>query len=145
MYRYHALSFFTDLCCYLFFFLMIRRPPRSTRTDTLFPYTTLFRSDPDRLHAAGDVPDHPAVPVLLDGRHDLQIERGTLQPRRIQPVLALLADPRQHQEAAVRNRLPSVAPDDDDRRGLRDVHLAVRKRVGCLCDPAPALPDRRSV
>src|SRR3546814_15702924 len=31
-----------------FFFLMIRRPPRSTRTDTLFPYTTLFRSlDPD--------------------------------------------------------------------------------------------------
>src|SRR3546814_8315760 len=28
-----------DLC-----FLMIRRPPRSTRTDTLFPYTTLFRS-----------------------------------------------------------------------------------------------------
>src|SRR3546814_19628313 len=32
----HILSFF--------FFLMIRRPPRSTRTDTLFPYTTLFRS-----------------------------------------------------------------------------------------------------
>src|SRR3546814_10819313 len=29
-----------------FFFLMIRRPPRSTRTDTLFPYTTLFRSSP---------------------------------------------------------------------------------------------------
>src|SRR3546814_14986252 len=33
----------------LFFFLMIRRPPRSTRTDTLFPYTTLFRS----FHAQG--------------------------------------------------------------------------------------------
>src|SRR3546814_5979086 len=30
---------------------MIRRPPRSTRTDTLFPYTTLFRSDP---RAQGD-------------------------------------------------------------------------------------------
>src|SRR3546814_17427419 len=29
---------------YCFFFLIIRRPPRSTRTDTLFPYTTLFRS-----------------------------------------------------------------------------------------------------
>src|SRR3546814_3668083 len=28
----------------VFFFLMIRRPPRSTRTDTLFPYTTRFRS-----------------------------------------------------------------------------------------------------
>src|SRR3546814_15660982 len=32
---------FTYVCV---FFLMIRRPPRSTRTDTLFPYTTLFRS-----------------------------------------------------------------------------------------------------
>src|SRR3546814_15428117 len=32
------------LCSFVFFFLMIRRPPRSTRTDTLFPYTTLFRS-----------------------------------------------------------------------------------------------------
>src|SRR3546814_7678284 len=30
----------------MFFFLMRRRPPRSTRTDTLFPYTTLFRSSP---------------------------------------------------------------------------------------------------
>src|SRR3546814_18793393 len=30
------------------FFLMIRRPPRSTRTDTLFPYTTLFRSPTNR-------------------------------------------------------------------------------------------------
>src|SRR3546814_18548428 len=30
--------------CIVFFFSMIRRPPRSTRTDTLFPYTTLFRS-----------------------------------------------------------------------------------------------------
>src|SRR3546814_14597013 len=32
--------------CVYFFFLMIRRPPRSTRTDTRFPYTTLFRSEP---------------------------------------------------------------------------------------------------
>src|SRR3546814_10425298 len=35
----------TYMCTlFFFFFLMIRRPPRSTRTDTLFPYTTLFRS-----------------------------------------------------------------------------------------------------
>src|SRR3546814_12937197 len=40
---------FIDVFC-VFFFLMIRRPPRSTRTDTLFPYTTLFRSDLE--HAA---------------------------------------------------------------------------------------------
>src|SRR3546814_2725169 len=43
-----------------FFFLMIRRPPRSTRTDTLFPYTTLFRSR-TRL---GDVVDR-----VIDRRH----------------------------------------------------------------------------
>src|SRR3546814_16365125 len=49
-----------DLGVLLFFFLMIRRPPRSTRTDTLFPYTTLFRSpeEPDEhgslRHRAGD-------------------------------------------------------------------------------------------
>src|SRR3546814_17426541 len=40
------------MICFLYtlllvFFLMIRRPPRSTRTDTLFPYTTLFRSQRD--------------------------------------------------------------------------------------------------
>src|SRR3546814_1589031 len=35
-----------------FFFLMIRRPPRSTRTDTLFPYTTLFRSPVAQLDRA---------------------------------------------------------------------------------------------
>src|SRR3546814_18039311 len=39
--------------CFVFFFLMIRRPPRSTRTDTLFPYTTLFRSGDDGAHELG--------------------------------------------------------------------------------------------
>src|SRR3546814_18346492 len=38
---------------FFFFFLMIRRPPRSTRTDTLFPYTTLFRSHPQAVVAWG--------------------------------------------------------------------------------------------
>src|SRR3546814_1289920 len=41
----YFITFF--LLCFLFFFLMIRRPPRSIRTDTLFPYTTLFRSAAD--------------------------------------------------------------------------------------------------
>src|SRR3546814_13456413 len=44
-----------DFSC--FFFLMIRRPPRSTRTDTLFPYTTLFRSAGEAtLRLFGDLP-----------------------------------------------------------------------------------------
>src|SRR3546814_15946251 len=53
------------------FFVMIRRPPRSTRTDTLFPYTTLFRSADgmqsrrQRLHCklwlVAQIPDAVAV------------------------------------------------------------------------------------
>src|SRR3546814_7044529 len=43
-----------------FFFLMILLPPRSTRTDTLFPYTTLFRSAP--ANAATPRPAAPAAP-----------------------------------------------------------------------------------
>src|SRR3546814_17297317 len=55
---------------------MIRRPPRSTRTDTLFPYTTLFRSMPRtpaaRLHS---------VPQL----HSTLIPRGTRDTARRRP------------------------------------------------------------
>src|SRR3546814_11965194 len=49
--------------CFLFFFI-IRPPPRSTRTDTLFPYTTLFRS----VHVAvpAEVADGAAVDATLD-------------------------------------------------------------------------------
>src|SRR3546814_16773309 len=44
-------NLFYRVCSYVFF-LMIRRPPRSTRTDTLFPYTTLFRSVVDMVAEA---------------------------------------------------------------------------------------------
>src|SRR3546814_3570820 len=47
----------------IFFFLMIRRPPRSTRTDTLFPYTTLFRSK------SGGTTRRAAKMVVLDADH----------------------------------------------------------------------------
>src|SRR3546814_11337518 len=53
MYSLHDCLCYFDyivLLLVFFFFLMIRRPPRSTRTDTLFPYTTLFRS----IHRRGD-------------------------------------------------------------------------------------------
>src|SRR3546814_21186064 len=40
----YCMLYLIRLYIVLFFFLLIRRPPRSTRTDTLFPYTTLFRS-----------------------------------------------------------------------------------------------------
>src|SRR3546814_14787631 len=56
------------LLCFLsmFFFLMIRRTPRSTRTDTLFPYTTLFRSRSVLRLLAGLIP--PDLRRTLAGR-----------------------------------------------------------------------------
>src|SRR3546814_2228872 len=76
---------------------MIRRPPRSTRTDTLFPYTTLFRSDGvDRRieiivqaveRLANRLPHHPArgeIRYLLGQRRD-----STLHRRRGDKVLEI--------------------------------------------------------
>src|SRR2546422_10725922 len=62
---YLFFSHFSPLDLFFFFFLMIRRPPRST----LFPYTTLFRSEPNRLRFFQLVPPSdgntvaPAWPV----------------------------------------------------------------------------------
>src|SRR3546814_1623394 len=49
------------------FFLMLRRPPRSTRTDTLFPYTTLFRSE-RRRRADQPRQAHAAAPAGIDAQ-----------------------------------------------------------------------------
>src|SRR3546814_2197156 len=75
---------------------MIRRPPRSTRTDTLFPYTTLFRS-----FFAGDVqPDRPLMHESVDeGRMAAQAVLSSLSggpwqgvSRRV-PISILFTDP----------------------------------------------------
>src|SRR3546814_2588586 len=66
---------------------MIRRPPRSTRTDTLFPYTTLFRSAPDgwRIAAAAQPLPSPTEPSMTndetpndaEGAQDAGAEAGS--------------------------------------------------------------------
>src|SRR3546814_13685615 len=68
------------ICLYVFFcffFLMLRRPPRSTRTDTLFPYTTLFRSN-------------RATEALLHGRF---IRQRADQPLAARPQQNRAAEP----------------------------------------------------
>src|SRR3546814_11674840 len=67
----------------LFCFLMIRRPPRSTRTDTLFPYTTLFRSPPTLGAAAGFDPLRDSDRAYADalkkaGVHTVYLEYSSL-------------------------------------------------------------------
>src|SRR3546814_18042926 len=61
--------------CQIFCVLMIRRPPRSTRTDTLFPYTTLFRSG--RAAQAGDMTDglQPAGEIPSEAAQDRKSTR----------------------------------------------------------------------
>src|SRR2546430_5819773 len=65
----------------IFFFLMIRRPPRST----LFPYTTLFRS-PGRRHARVAQPDGPERPDLGQGREGFVRE---FRPAELHPLQRL--------------------------------------------------------
>src|SRR3546814_6273423 len=57
-----------------FFFLMIRRPPRSTRTDTLFPYTTLFRSQRDNGTVTLTPDGLTGVSTVTEQRSDLRLE-----------------------------------------------------------------------
>src|SRR3546814_7603517 len=59
---------------------MIRRPPRSTRTDTLFPYTTLFRSAGGDLRHADPPPRQVAVNHGLGQDLDIDQSRDCLQP-----------------------------------------------------------------
>src|SRR3546814_19202957 len=70
----------------MFFFLMIRRPPRSTRTDTLFPYTTLFRchraqrSEKARQQDAVRTMLQEETPAVADQFGMLLEEAGVEQP-----------------------------------------------------------------
>src|SRR3546814_20735779 len=58
---------------------MIRRPPRSTRTDTLFPYTTLFRSAKIPLIASDtDSVKRGAIAALGVNYHDLGLQTGKM-------------------------------------------------------------------
>src|SRR3546814_6365984 len=86
------------------FFLMIRRPPRSTRTDTLFPYTTLFRS-------RGFTHQHPARSDNLS-RKSGQRQRDSL------------AQCLKHGQWEEKRRLLGASP--PPARGLRPPRIALR-------------------
>src|SRR3546814_9127627 len=91
---------------------MIRRPPTSTRTDTLFPYTTLFRS---------------AVQPPARASRPLAEEAGTL-PRAVAGG-GQREDPRQGGRHYQRERPPTGEPADRDRRADR-IQDVVRLQAG---------------
>src|SRR3546814_18454429 len=115
------------------FFLMIRRPPRSTRTDTLFPYTTLFRS-------AGCGELHPGVVARLRGaayRHRRWRDRRPARHRHRGHLSGLA--PRLSEA----RRLAAPA-----RRGRLHPHGDLAPSVPVRAVPRPASPDmgdRKSV
>src|SRR3546814_18575015 len=83
---YVALIILQFLFMSLFFFLMIRLPPRSTRTDTLFPYTTLFRSPWGWASITGPRPGGRATTSSRGIRHHRDAEQqGGPQHDRVRP------------------------------------------------------------
>src|SRR3546814_18415026 len=104
---------------------MIRLPPRSTRTDTLFPYTTLFRSQPGRSLSRG----------LLTSRWlalSSKADRGKRRPFRRHPdvVVSLRANPPSEQNLSV----PHLGGSMMDRRARLDrghnrIRLVPARRV----------------
>src|SRR3546814_1916798 len=75
---------------------MIRRPPRSTRTDTLFPYTTLFRSDDflvdlARQHHLGDFGGHGVGDAQApdEGRFDPELFRSEEHTSELQSLMRI--------------------------------------------------------
>src|SRR3546814_19766210 len=105
-----------------FLFLMIRRPPRSTRTDTLFPYTTLFRSALG-LRGGDDFDLPPVEAETLVDRANLRL--GRLRVRQEDADGAALDD--RGSDAGVldvRQRL----------RGEDDAHVSFAQRLEPLAD-----------
>src|SRR3546814_3328408 len=87
--------------CFIFFFLMIRRPPRSTRTDTLFPYTTLFRSPGGALFRSARLcrADEPGARVRTGGREVARYHRSGTRAVHPRAVLRDQPHPEPHPQS----------------------------------------------
>src|SRR3546814_16288983 len=101
---------------FFFFFLMVRRPPRSTRTDTLFPYTTLFRS----AHAMAIKCRAPAIIGLGHAHHAVAVFGDVTRRRRI-------AGHQQHGHAATHGGAVFTV-----NAGVHQAHGWVRTGIGTL-------------
>src|SRR3546814_6457969 len=118
---------FTSYCslsCRVFFFLLIPLPPRSTRTDKLFPYTTLFRSRPS--YRTFERPGVRHGPLCLRRNRGVSAQRRV--PRGTEA--SVVEDPRSRDDGA-----PSTA-------ARTDIH-ARRAVVSLSRSPGPARTDGR--
>src|SRR3546814_16999180 len=109
------------VCRFFFFFFMIRRPPRSTRTDTLFPYTTLFRSSVVLL----------VVPVIVDVQAPRDVGDDVVERERAEDQA-----PGDEQPAACR---VSAVPEQHGREP--DPHADAGGAGEAVRDPLPGLAE----
>src|SRR3546814_13446889 len=114
----------TDVFC-----LMIRRPPRSTRTDTLFPYTTLFRSV--RQFGGIRVPDVHDARRHHDGLRRIQKRLGVLEVgrgRATEPEGSVSEALRLAGEGCV--DVDAAPPDAEGAESLGPGHVSRRLKIG---------------
>src|SRR3546814_11817977 len=114
---------------------MIRRPPRSTRTDTSVPYTTLFRSQRDRIASAFDLDGEQVrrrAGERIGAQHDVvdeccPIDQDRFDPDIKAPSVASSRDPRLDEREELvadavlesdRKRQEAVEPSLEDRKGV---------------------------
>src|SRR3546814_11166555 len=115
------------MCC--FFFLMIRRPPRSTRTDTLFPYTTLFRSP----QGAGNImpADRPRPGVIghvgIEISTAQRVQQQETEDARRRPVRQSPSPQQPRLDMGQKSGRPLL---ERSQVGLGMVDLVVRERTG---------------
>src|SRR3546814_8770694 len=116
---------FLSFYCYGCFFLMVRRPPRSTRTDTLFPYTTLFRSVELRPHRTAIGAEH----ADLDEVAGLDVRRQIEGPRHMVEVVA-----GRPVEAERRQLLARRFAQQRDRKAPADMRRVEQRAIGAVVD-----------
>src|SRR3546814_4452578 len=103
---------------------MIRRPPRSTRTDTLFPYTTLFRSRRFPYQPLGQHVDRAKEPTLVAAFFDQPQRRGGR--RRIRPCTFLFPTPAEDKRYKTKAAQQISAHGDLCKRGYEAVNAEGR-------------------
>src|SRR3546814_17544252 len=118
---------------------MIRRPPRSTRTDTLFPYTTLFRSR----HGRRAAPLFPRAPALLCRR----VHRAGAR----RPLRLTIRQTRSEQQGDALTDAGTVQPTIRERPArITDIACVIRpfpagRRNTAARHASPARPEERRV
>src|SRR3546814_5846686 len=107
------------------FLLMIRRPPRSTRTDTLFPYTTLFRSASDRRTLRGITVLNTTLPKQA------RTSSATCSVRRFRRSYMVSATPMMERSLLNRPRIRSTVRSEEHTSELQSL-MRISYAVFCL-------------